>query len=200
MELVPESGDIGDYLRADEHIDLHHASIQQKTGELLASLTDERGRIRTLFEYVRDGILHSRDVNSKRVTVCASEVLEHKEGICISKSLLLAAMLRCAGIPAGLCYQRLTVGDTPDTGYIIHGLNAVFLSDEKRWIRLDARGNKEGVDAQFSVDEERIAFPIEAEHGEKDFPTIHSRPPRSVMDHLKSIRDPWEYSFDIQEL
>lgn len=37
-----------------------------------------------------------------------------------------------------------------------------------RWIRLDARGNKENVHAEFSLDEEMLAFPVRSELGEVD--------------------------------
>ena len=114
------------------------------------------------------------------------------------KILLLAALLRYGGIPAGFCYQRLTRGDTPGSGYIIHGLNAVFLSDEKRWIRLDARGNKENVDVQFSTDEEKIAYPIRAEYGELDYPVIYAEPKQSVMEAMERSESRSEY--DISEL
>lgn len=72
----------------------------------------------------------------------------------------------------GLCYQRLLWGDNPDTGHVLHGLVAVYLRD--KWIRLDARGNKTGVDAQFSIDEEKLAFPVRPEFGEIDYPTIYA--------------------------
>jgi len=198
MELIQKNAEMNDYLGSDKYIDLD-ASIRKKAKELFTS-PSEKERIRAAYEFVRDGIRHSRDINSKRVTVSASEALRYGEGICLSKSLLLAALLRCGGIPAGLCYQRLTSGDAPDTGYIIHGLNAVFLSKEKRWIRLDARGNKPGVDAQFSVDAEKIAFPCRAEYGEVDFPTVYASPPSSVMEALGRCKDPWDYRFDIDEL
>ena len=38
-----------------------------------------------------------------------------------------------------------------------------------KWIRLDARGNKENVHAEFCLDEERLAFPIRSELGEVDY-------------------------------
>ena len=38
-----------------------------------------------------------------------------------------------------------------------------------RWIRIDARGNKVGINAQFSIEEEKLAFPIRTEYGEKDY-------------------------------
>ena len=80
------------------------------------------------------------------------------------------------------------LGDTPDTGYIIHGLNAVFLSGEKKWIRLDARGNKQNVDAQFSIHDEKIAFPARCEYGEAGYPTIYAEPHYMVMEALKNAK------------
>ena len=54
-------------------------------------------------------------------------------------------------------------------GYIIHALNTVFISGLNKWIRLDARGNKENVHADFSLEEERLAFPVRSHLGEIDF-------------------------------
>ena len=51
---------------------------------------------------------------------------------------------------------------------IYHGLNGVYLSDYGKWIRLDARGNKEGVNAQFSVETEQLAYAVRPEMGEED--------------------------------
>ena len=93
----------------------------------------------------------SWDIQSSRVTCKASDVLYYKEGICYAKANLLAALLRSQGIPTGFCYQRLMLFDTPDKGYCIHALNAVYLASINRWIRLDARGNKPGVKAEFSI-------------------------------------------------
>lgn len=109
----------------------------------------------------------------------------HQEGICYAKSNLLCAIVRSAGIPAGFSYQRLTLGDTPDTGYCIHALNAVYLSELDRWIRLDARGNKPGIQAEFSLDDERLAFPIRHEYGEIDYPTIYPEPHSATIETLK---------------
>ena len=48
-----------------------------------------------------------------------------------------------------------------------HGLNTAFL--QGRWIRLDARGNKPGIDAQFSLEIERLAFRVRPEMGEHQY-------------------------------
>jgi transglutaminase-like putative cysteine protease len=112
-------------------------------------------------------------------------VLEHGTGFCYAKSHLLAALLRANDIPAGLCYQRLTVeSDSPP--FCLHGLNAMFL-EPYGWYRLDARGNKEGVEADFSPPVEKLAFPIMSE-GEADLPEIWSEPLDVVIRVLETSR------------
>lgn len=93
-------------------------------------------------------------------------------------------MLRFFGIPAGFCYQKLCSGHDVNRKFL-HGLNAVYLKDLNRWIRLDARGNKSGVDAQFSIYEEKIAKPIRKELGEEDHPVIFMEPNPVVVEILK---------------
>lgn len=116
-------------------------------------------------------------------TCRASDALTLKTGYCYAKSHLLAAILRANGIPAGFCYQRLTVGgDQPP--FCLHGLNSVYLS-EHGWCRIDARGNNAGVDAQFSPPIEELAFPTNV-NGEFDFPEIWSEPLPIVVESLQS--------------
>jgi len=198
--MILESNDFADYLKADEYINFHEESVREKANELFNSLSDEKEKIKTAFEFVRDKINHSGDINSDKMTKSASEVLRHGEGICLAKSHLLAALLRHAGIPAGLCYQRLTQGDTPDTGYVTHGLNAVFLSGECKWIRLDARGNKKNVNAQFSIHEEKLAFPIRPEYGEMDYPIIYFQAHKKIKELMAKYKNYREYMAGITEL
>lgn len=186
MQLIAESTNQFDYLCATEELDYNHPEVAAKSNELRATSSDDMEFIQNAFHYVRDAISHSWDIQSSRITRTASEVLLHREGICYAKSNLLAAMLRLGGIPAGFCYQRLTIGDTPDTGYCIHALNAVHLSSHNRWVRLDARGNKPGVQAEFSVDQEQLAFPVREHYGEIDYPTIYKLPNPKTMNVLLS--------------
>lgn len=79
--------------------------------------------------------------------------------------------------------------DTPDKGYCIHALNAVFFHSLNKWIRLDARGNKTGIDAQFSLDHERLAFHTQQELDEVDYPLIYVRPHPKTMSILKEHTD-----------
>ncbi len=192
MELICESQNFEDYLQELEVVDYHHNLIAGKVKELFPHPLNEVETVKIAFEFVRDNIAHSWDIQSSRITCKASEVLYFAEGICYAKSNLLAAILRSRGIPTGFCYQRLTLGDTPETGYCIHALNAVYLQSLQRWIRLDARGNKPGVDAQFSIDQEKLAFPIRSEYDEIDYPVIYKQPhPKTIsalMNNIDCIR------------
>lgn len=189
MQVIAESEQFKDYLIELEMVDYNHPLISRKAAKLFANLSDELQIVRTAYEYVRDNIAHSFDIQASRVTCRASEVLHYGHGLCYAKSNLLAALLRSQGIPAGFCYQYLTRGSTPDTGYCIHALNGVYLKTLDRWIRLDARGNKPGVDAQFSIDEEKLAFPVREEYGELDYLYIYREPSKSTLEALSKSAD-----------
>jgi transglutaminase-like putative cysteine protease len=170
-------------------VDFDHPDVQR---HLAASPCEDRSEEAVIcadFEFVRDQVAHSWDIGSRRVTGRASEVLRHREGICYAKSHLLAALLRGRGIPAGLCYQKLTLGDTPESGYCVHALNAVWIASRQAWVRLDARGNKAGVDAQFSLDEERLAFAVRLECSEVDYGLVHAEPPPEITQALTAHED-----------
>jgi transglutaminase-like putative cysteine protease len=142
---------------------------------------DEVESARRVFHFVRDDVHHSWDIQGRRVTRTATDVLAYREGIGYAKSHLAAALLRCAGIPAGICYQRLTLMDDDSAGYAVHALNTVYLRSRERWIRFDARGNKPGVDAQFSLDRERLAFRIRPEYDEVDYRVNHAEPHPAIV-------------------
>lgn len=186
---MQQNDEMGAYSEVSPLIDCTHPAI-----EAWAAAHEFGGRpdvdiARETFEFVRDQVAHSWDIGSRRVTARASEVLEHGEGICYAKSHLLAALLRRQSIPAGVCYQRLTLGDTPDTGYCIHALNTAYLPSLGRWIRLDARGNKPGVDAQFSLDAERLAYLVRPEMGECDYLMNYAVPHQKIAATLAGHTD-----------
>lgn len=180
---------IDEYLSVSKYINWNHEIILVKAEELKQKSLDEVHLVKNIYEFVRDEIKHSWDVQDKRVTKSAVEVLEQGVGICWSKSNLLAALLRACGIPAGICYQRLTLGDAPETGFCIHALNAVYIKSLDRWIRLDARGNKAGVDAQFDLEQERLAFLVRKDIGEEDYGIIYANPSDKLMKVLEKSTD-----------
>lgn len=178
-----------EFTASSYYIDYEDPKIQELIIIFKEKEDTEIGRVRAVFEYVRDEIDHSYDIESNEVTRKASEVLEKKHGICYAKSHLFAAILRGMGIPAGISYQRLTLYDKPEDGFCIHALNTVYLSEYEKWIRLDARGNKEGVNAQFSIDEEKLAFPIRVEYGEIDYLTNYVNPHPEIIKALENNSD-----------
>ena len=162
------------YLASTESIDYKHPLVQEKVAELRKTADSSLDYIKRAYEFVRDEIPHSWDIGTEVVSRKASDVLRNKTGICWTKSCLLAALLRANDIPSGISYQLLTRADEDDSeGYIIHALNTVYIEEADMWIRLDARGNKENVHAQFSPDEEKLAFRVREELGEIDYRDNH---------------------------
>ncbi|MDE5758980.1 MAG: hypothetical protein K2H85_10280 [Allobaculum sp.] len=51
---------------------------------------------------------------------------------------------------------------------------------------MDARGNKGGINAQFSIDHEQLAFPIRFEKGEIDGLIIYPNPDLEILKKLKT--------------
>lgn len=170
-----------EYLESSLYIDWDNLEIKELAKSLSSGLSFEEDIAKNCFEWVRDNIRHS-DYKLNPVTCKASDVLMHKTGYCYAKSHLLSALLRANGLPAGLCYQRLSVDDN-GAPYSLHGLNAVFLKNHG-WYRIDARGNKEGVNAQFSPPHEQLAFPINLKL-EADLPEIWSKPLPIVVSVLE---------------
>lgn len=183
------SDNMNDYIKNTKYINYDNQQVKEKADDLAQDCKNQIEMIEKLYNYVRDEIAHSWDIQNRQVTITASDVLREGHGICYAKSNLLAALLRCQGIPTGICYQKLTLGDTPDTGYVIHALNAVYIEERNQWIRLDARGNKEGIQAKFSLDEEYLAFPVRPEYGELDYDIIYPDPHEVTMNALESNDD-----------
>ena len=101
MEMICDSDCLEEYLLELEEVDYSHPILVAKAAELFKSRQTKIKKVKIAFEFVRDEISHSWDIQSKRVTCKASDVLRHQEGICYAKSHLLAALLRSQGIPVG---------------------------------------------------------------------------------------------------
>ena len=181
-----QSPHLADYLTCTPIINWETPPIIAQTAAVTRGLPDEVEKARALFEWVRDTIPHSWDIGTDVVTCAASEVLQQRTGLCYAKSHLLAAMLRCAGIPAGFCYQVFR-RNPPYHGLALHGLNGLYLSRLARWVRVDARGNTGTIDAQFSLTEEQLAFPIARHLGEFLYETTYTDPVPEVVAVLRSF-------------
>ncbi len=171
------------YLLSSRYINWDNTVVLDQAKQLATGLKDKQEIAKACFEFVRDQIKHSGDYQLNPVTCKASDVLKQGTGYCYAKSHLVAALLRANDIPAGLCYQRLTIEDDIPP-FCLHGLNAVFL-ENYGWYRIDARGNKVGVEAEFNPPIERLAYPVITE-GEADLPEIWAEPLPLVVQVLES--------------
>jgi len=170
------------YLESTKFIDWDNPIILDQAKQLAEGAGVPENVAKKCFEFVRDEIKHSWDFKLNPVTCKASDVLKHGTGYCYAKSHLLAALLRANQIPAGLCYQRLTISEDKPP-FCLHGLNAVYLA-EFGWYRIDARGNKSGVSAEFCPPVESLAFPI-ITSGEADLPEIWAEPLPVIIQALQ---------------
>ncbi|KUN64043.1 transglutaminase domain-containing protein [Streptomyces griseorubiginosus] len=178
MELIQNTPDLSAYLAADDVIDHDHPVVREVAARLAKESEDSYSYARLAFEYVRDAIPHSQDSGDPRVTWRASDVLEQGTGICYAKAHALAALLRAEDIPTALCYQKLDV---------VHGLVAVRFNGA--WHRQDPRGNKPGVNAQFSLNGELLAFTPAPGSSEMDYPVLYAEPHPTVLEVLKAAPD-----------
>lgn len=187
MKLIQDHTDVAAYLAADEAVDHGHPMVQETADALWSATGDAYSYAKVAFEFVRDTIPHSADSGDDRVSWRASDVLGTRNGICYAKSHALTALLRARGIPAGLCYQLL--GDDDGSNLAIHGLVALRLPGREDWSRVDPRGNKPGVDAQFALDQEQLAFPVRPELGEIDYPGLYAAPHPAALKALQESAD-----------
>lgn len=191
---------MNEYLQASPVINWRHPAVLERAQQIAfaqqsAVTTSQAGQntvskasqterlAKSCFEWVRDQITHSVDAQMNPVTCCASDVLKHRTGYCFAKSHLLAALLRANNIPAGFCYQRLSLNDQ-GAPYCLHGFNAVYL-EAFGWYRLDPRGNREGINAQFTPPQEQLAYATTLA-GEVDFDGILAEPLPKVVKILEA--------------
>jgi transglutaminase-like putative cysteine protease len=173
------------YLEETEIIDYSNKEVYALAMTLDKSCTTDTQISKKCFEYVLDNINHSGDRKDDITTLKASDVLKHKTGWCYAKSHLLAALLRANGIPTGFCYQRLSCSEYKKDIYCLHGLNSIYLK-EFGWYRVDARGNKEGVDAQFTPPYEKLAF--ELQENEFDLSENLAEPLEVIVHALRTYK------------
>jgi transglutaminase-like putative cysteine protease len=180
--------DMEEYLKVSEVINWKHPTIIERAKQIASGCKTPTAIAKACFEWVRDEICHSYDYKMNPVTCRASDVLQYKTGYCYAKSHLLAALLRANQIPVGFCYQRLSIDDK-GAPYSLHGFNAIYLP-EFGWYRVDPRGNKAGVNAQFTPPQEQLAFKIQFPE-EADFSVILAEPLQIVIQALQA-QNTWD--------
>ena len=188
MQLIIESDNLQDFLEVTDVVNFHDPVIANLIADIKASNSDQEEQAEKAFNYARDRVRHSFDADDLVVTIKAPDVLTAGTGICFAKSHLLAALLRGLEIPTGFCYQRVMRRGTPESGFALHGLNASYFP-RVGWVRLDPRGNRMGIDSQFSLHEERLAYTINTDAGEVDYPYVYRHPLSSVIQSMQNSKD-----------
>lgn len=96
------------YLTPTSIIDSDCISIQVKSRDLTRGQENSIDKAKGLFYFVRDGIKYNMFASkSLPEHFRASNTLSRREGYCVQKAVLLAALARAAGIPAGLGFANL---------------------------------------------------------------------------------------------
>lgn len=187
MELKIESTNLDDYLKENPPvIQFNTPYMQQQIATIRKKTDDPKKQAELAFKIARDEVQHSFDDDQcTLVTINAEDALKQKEGICFAKAHVLASLLRGLGIPTGFCYQ---LKNNPKAGYVLHGLNAIYFEDTG-WFRVDPRGNKPGIDSQFSIETEKLAYPIDPAKGERDYPNVFTEPLPKVITAMKDSKD-----------
>ncbi len=184
MKLIQRNRDAA-YLQYDKYVNFDDPMVADKAAELVIGCRSSYEKIQKIYYFVRDEIIHTIDANDSTITISASDVLEKHTGISYSKANLLAALLRANGFYTGFCYQRIKRFSYSDK-LSLHTLNAVFEPDLKRWIRIDARGNKYGFNADITANESQLGYEIRPELGEFEFEDLIAVPLPSTMAVLEN--------------
>ncbi len=175
------------FLEASRYLDFHNAAIRQKAEALFSPAMNSVAKAKAAFAFVRDEIPHSFDCNAEHITAAASAVLTYQTGICHAKANLLAALLRGQGIPTGFCFQHITLGPDDSQGYCLHCFNAAWLAG--KWVKLDARGNTNGINAQFSLATPSLAFANRPQYDEYFYNGIFAVPDTKTMELLEQAEN-----------
>ena len=131
-----------EYLKPTPTIDCDTRSIKEKAQELTSRQGKLTEKARSLFYFVRDEIKYNP--YSPRYLpehYRASTILERREGYCVQKAVLLAALARAAGIPARLRFAnirnylplRKLIEEMGTNLFVYHGYDELYI--EGKWIK-----------------------------------------------------------------
>jgi transglutaminase-like putative cysteine protease len=144
MNALPKPIDSG-LIQPSPVVDCDHPAIKAKCEELTRSKNNPIDKAVALFYFVRDAIPYNLFV--KRDTADdfkASSTLARGQGYCVQKAVLLAALARAAGIPAGFGFARIQNHLLPEKAVLklgtnilpFHGYTELYL--DGKWVRATA--------------------------------------------------------------
>ncbi len=142
---------ISEYLKPTFFIESDSPIIKEKALSLTFDKKDICDKTKALFYFVRDQIKYNTHILKLKVEINkATEVLKRKEGYCIQKAVLLAALARACGIPARLRFADIVNHKLPEhllrmrngsNLFVFHGYNELYIKG--KWIKVAAVFNKD---------------------------------------------------------
>ena len=133
--------DLSPYLKPTYYIDYDTPSISKLVKEIAASHPEEKAK--AIFYFTRDKIPYTPYTPFYLPEhYPASKTLERREGFCVQKAVLLAALARGNGIPARLVFADIKNYAIPPklwnmmktNVFAFHGYNELFI--DGRWIKV----------------------------------------------------------------
>lgn len=124
MNVNPPPQNPEKYIEPTAIIDCNHPSILEKAEYLTRNQRDDIKKAISLFYFVRDEIRYNIYVpKSLPKHFQASNILARETGYCVQKAVLLVALSRAAGIPAGLGFARIKNNLLPEKTFKQLGTN-----------------------------------------------------------------------------
>ncbi len=185
------------FLQESEYVDYSEIIITRETSQATIGCRTEEEKVKAIFEFVRDEISNAFAIDAIDIPYTASQVVKARLGTDDAKAILLAAMLRSINVPAGFCYQRLTIVDDDSEGHYLHCYNAVYL--DGAWIKLDASANPNGVKSGFCKITPELSFIPRDVYDECNMPGIWAEPYEKSMDVLKDAEYVEEVVFNLPD-
>ncbi len=141
-----------EYLQPTEFFDCDKASVNQKALEITKNCETEKEKAIALFYWVRDEIKYNMRLFIPKIkkNFIASNVIEERQGFCVSKSILLSTLARALGIPArihlvDLINHKISQKVVDLMGGTIvmyfHGYSELYLNG--KWVKLTPSFDKE---------------------------------------------------------
>ena len=138
------------YLEPTFFIDSDSEIVINLAKKLTNDIDQDLERVKVLYEYIRDEFLYTLD-NFQMINPSgykASDIIQEKRGFCITKSIVLIALLRSINIPARLHFADIINHRSPDhlqkimgtKVFIYHGYVEFYLSNT--WVKLNPAFNK----------------------------------------------------------
>jgi hypothetical protein len=125
--LVSRQGQLEAYLKASPFIQSDHPKVKALVDQIVGETNEDAVKARRILDWVYQSIEKSATVSVPN----ALDTLEIMAGDCNEHSMLLAALLRAAGIPAKVCVGLVYTRDR----FYYHAWNEVYLGT---WITADA--------------------------------------------------------------